>query len=393
MKYFLIAGEPSGDILGAKLMRSLKDKDESAEFFGIGGAQMCAEGLNSLLPMQELTVMGIWEAALRLPQLLKIRNGIVEEIEKINPEALITIDFPDFNFSVAKRLKKRGKVKTKAIHYVAPTVWAWRPGRAKDVAQYLDAMMCLFPFEPAYFKKHRLRAVYVGHPITDGDISKGNRDRFRQARDIPDDAKLLGLYFGSRQEELNNIGQIIKDTAIYVSEQLDNIHIVVPTLDGLEYDVVQLLQGIDIPAYIDSDFANKADAIAATDVGIAVSGTVALQLAYTGRPHVIVYKTHPLTYWIVRLLAKVKHIHLGNIILGRDVVPEFIQGRCQAESISDEVISLFEDADKIAQQERGFEEIRKKLGSDLDEKPSDKAARYIMSLLAGKSGEKKDKQA
>jgi lipid-A-disaccharide synthase len=389
MKYFFIAGEPSGDLLGAKLINALKAKDPEAEFWGIGGDQMIEAGLNSLLPMHELTVMGVWEAAMRLPQLLKIRNGIVEEIEKLDPDALITVDFPDFNFSVAKQLKKRKKVKTRAIHYVAPTVWAWRPGRAKAVANYLDAMICLFPFEPPYFKKHKLRSVYVGHPITDGEITKGSRERFRKSHQIADDVNLLGLYFGSRQEELNNHGKVIKETAMYVAEQVDNLHLVVPTLDRLEFDVVQLLQDIGIPAYIDSDFSKKADALAATDVGIAVSGTVALQLAYTGRPHVIVYKTHPITYWIVRLLTKVKHIHLGNIMLNKEVIPEFIQGRCHSESISEEVVKLFKDAEVIQKQERGFDEIRRKMGVQQAEKPSDKAARYIVNLLEASKRPKK----
>lgn len=252
-------------------------------------------------------------------------------------------------------------------------------------------MLCLFPFEPQYFKKHKLRSVYVGHPITDGEISKGSNKRFREVHHVPDDVKLLGLYFGSRQEELKNHGQVIKETAIYVAEAVENVHLVVPTVDGLEFDIVQLMQDIGIPAYIDSDFSKKADALAATDVGIAVSGTVALQLAYTGRPHVIVYKTHPLTYWIVRLLAKVKYIHLGNIMLNKEVVPEFIQGRCQSEIISDEVVKLFNDAEVINKQERGFDEIRKKIGIGQDEKPSDKAARYIVNMLSAPKNKKKSK--
>lgn len=381
MKYFLIAGEPSGDLLGAKLIRAIKDKDPDAEFTGIGGEQMIAAGMHSLLPMTELTVMGVWEAAMRLPQLMKIRKGVVEEIEKRAPDALITIDFPDFNFSVAKLLKKRNKVKTRAIHYVAPTVWAWRPGRAKQVAQYLDAMLCLFPFEPQYFKKHKLRSVYVGHPITDGEIAKGSKERFREVHQVPEDVKLLGLYFGSREEELKNHGTVIKETAMYVAEEVDNVHLVVPTLDRLEYDVVKLLQGIGITAYIDSDFSKKADALAATDAGIAVSGTVALQLAYTKRPHVIVYKTHPVTYWVVRLLTKIKHIHLGNIMLNREAVPEFIQGRCKSEIISDAVIKLFNDQETVNKQLEAFEEIFLKMGGQQDEKPSDKAAHYIVNML------------
>lgn len=381
MKYFLIAGEPSGDLLGGKLIRSLREKDPEAEFYGIGGEQMAAAGLSSIIPMSELTVMGLWEVAMRLPQLLKLRKGLVEEIEAVKPDAVITIDFPDFNFAVIKLLKKRNKIKTKAIHYVAPTVWAWRPGRAEDVAEYLDAIMCLFPFEPDYFKKHKLRAAYVGHPITDGDIATGSRERFRQKNQVPDDAKLLGLYFGSRHEELHNVGRVIRETAQYVKEQVENVELIVPTLDGLEYDVVQLLQGIGMPAYITSDFGTKYDAIAATDVAICVSGTVALQLAYAGVPHVVVYKTSPVTFWLVRLLAKVKFVHLGNIILNRKVVPEFLQGRCVSELVSDEVVKLFNDPEAAAEQKKGFEDMKLKLDMQGKETPSERAARYILTVI------------
>lgn len=392
MKYFIIAGEASGDIIGAKLLRALRATDPDAEFTGIGGELMTKEGFKSLLPMSELTVMGIWEVLMRLRQLFKIRGGLVEEIEKYQPDAVITIDFPDFNFQVIKRLKARKKIKTKAIHYVAPTVWAWRPGRAKAVAGYLDAMMCLFPFEPEYFKKHKLRSVYVGHPIIEDEPNKGNAAEFRKNYGIEPDVKLLGLFFGSRQGELKMNAAVIKEAATYVAEQFEKLHLVVPTTESLEFDVMQLIHDIGIPAYVESDYSKKWDAFAACDAGIAVSGTVALELAYAGTPHVVVYKTHPLTYLIVRLLARVKYVHLGNIIMNKPVVPEFVQFRCISEAVSEKVLEVLNSNEERERQLAGFEEIRGTLTNTGGEDPSSRAARYIQIIIKKSGGQGQEKK-
>jgi len=392
MKYFFIAGEASGDIIGAKLIKAIRAIDPEAEFSGIGGELMTKQGFKTLIPMSELSVMGIWEVLMRLHQLFKIRAGLVEEIEKFKPDAVITIDFPDFNFSVIKRLKARNNIQTKAIHYVAPTVWAWRPGRAKAVAKYLDAMMCLFPFEPDYFKKHKLRSVYVGHPITEDEPSNGNAEEFRKSHGIEPDVKLLGLFFGSRHGELKMNADVIKEAATYVSEQFDKLHLIVPTTEALEYDVMQIIHDMGIPAYVESDYSKKWDAFAACDVGIAVSGTVALELAYAGTPHIIVYKTHPVTYLLVRLLAKVKYVHLGNIIANKLIVPEFIQTRCISELISEEVVTILKSDEKRKLQQEGFVEIRAALNAGREEDPSSRAARYIRSIISS-SGKKSGKRA
>ena len=390
MKYFLVAGEPSGDVLGAKLMESLKEQDPNAEFHGVGGSLMKDQGLNLLLPMDELTVMGVWEALLRLPQLIKIRQAMVYEIEKLKPDAVITVDFPDFNFLLAQKIRANKNIKTRIIHYVAPTVWAWRPGRAKAVARYLDAMICLFPFEPPYFKKHKLPSIFVGHPITQDDPSSGDAEAFKREHEIPDDVKLLGLFFGSRQGELKNNAAVIKETAIYIKDQIENVHLVIPTLDSLEYEILNLINDLNITAYVESDYSKKWNAMAACDAAIAVSGTVGLELAYAGVPHVIVYKTHPITYMIVRMLAKVRYAHLANIILNKPVVPEFLQGRSKSENISGSVIKLLTDEKAAKELTDDFAEIRKALGSQNEEKPSMKAARYILNILnKTKSAKKK----
>ncbi len=173
---FLIAGEPSGDNLGGALISSIRQKSPNAEFFGIGGDIMTAQGLQSLLPMEEICVMGVFEVVTQIPRLLKLIQGVVEEIEARQPDILVTIDLPDFNFQVAKRLKKRGIFNGKIVHYVAPTVWAWRPGRAEKISEFLDGLLCLFPFEPAYFHPYNLRADYVGHPLIEQRLEKSENE-------------------------------------------------------------------------------------------------------------------------------------------------------------------------------------------------------------------------
>ena len=393
MKYFLIAGEPSGDVLGAKLIQALKEQDSEAQFYGIGGPLMIDAGLNNLLPMSELTVIGIWEAVMRLPQLMKVKKGIVQEIEKLQPDTVITVDFPDFNFMLQKQIRANNNIKAKLIHYVAPTVWAWRPGRAKKIAQFLDAMICLFPFEPDYFKKHKLRSVFVGHPITQDDPTQGSEIKFREAHEIPDDVVLLGLFFGSRDSEIKNNAKVIKETAIYITEKIQNVHLVVPTLESLEYDILQVVQDLNIPTYVESDYTKKWDAMAACDAAIAVSGTVGLELAYTGVPHVIVYKTHPLTYLLVKTLVKVKYAHLANIILNKPLIPEFLQFRAKSENISKAVLDLLANEDEAQKQSNDAVNVRESLGSESADRPSLKAAKYIIKLLQSPEGKKKAKPA
>ncbi len=387
MKYFLIAGEPSGDVIGAKLIASLKAQDQQAEIVGIGGPLMIEQGLRSIFPMDELTVMGIWEVLMRLPQLLKIINGVVKEVQAEKPDALITIDFPDFNFRVAKRLRKQGKIKTRIFHYVAPTVWAWRPGRAKKIAGFLDAILCLYPFEPAYFKKHKLRAQYTGHPVTQEESDGMGRERFRREMGIPENATVVGAFFGSRQEEIERMSSVIRETVQFILESKPDIHLVVPTLPQVEYDVLRSLEGLKCPMYVSTDYSKKRDAMMACDVATAVSGTVGLELAYLGVPHVIVYKTGLLNFLAIRLLAKIKFAHLANIIMDKLVVPEFLQGRCKPDLISQEVIKLLDDKDARALQIEEFGKMREILivkSGDVVEKPSDRAARYIVGLLKPK---------
>lgn len=376
-KIFVIAGEASGDALGGPLIEALREREPGADIRGVGGEQMQAAGLNSLMPMEELCVMGLVEVAEHLPRLLKLIKNITAQIEAFNPDVVVTIDLPDFNFRVAKLLKKNGVCDAKIIHYVAPTVWAWREGRAKKVAQFLDGLMCLFPFEPAYFTPHGLKADFVGHSLIEKDRSEVDGAAFRARNGIEPDAKVLAVMFGSRQGEFKTHAPIFAEALRDIQEQEPSLQIVVPTLPHLNFAVMELISELGIPAYVVLDDGAKMDAIAAADAAMAVSGTVGLELAYSKVPHVIAYKASFVTWVMLKLLVKSKFAHLANILLDRAAVPEFLQWSCSPGKLAAGVLELFQDEEAKAAQLTAFDEIREKLGNG-DVAPSKRAAAVVL---------------
>lgn len=380
-KIFLIAGEPSGDALGAKLMQGLKAQSkEPVEFRGIGGEKMEAEGLDSLLPMEDLCVIGIWEVMWQLPRLIKIMKGLVEEIEEYDPHALVTIDLPDFNFQVADKIKKRGKTNAKRIHYVAPSVWAWRKGRADKVSKFLDGVMCLLPFEPKYFPK--IRAEFVGHSMVESRKAPDGAG-FRAARNIPPETKTLGLLFGSRVSEVKANSDVIKEAASMLVEVYPDMQLIIPTLPRLEYEILAMAPDFPAPACIVSNQDLKWDAFAACDAAIAVSGTVGLELAIAKVPHVIVYKTHAMTWAAMKMLVKVKYAHLANILLGKPVIPEFLQGRARPMDIGKKLLRIYKVPEESAKQSEALDQLLDILGANAPKPPSVRAAEFVLSMTEG----------
>lgn len=383
MKLFFIVGEDSGDDLGAALVRELKAAyGDQVECLGVGGARMKAAGFNELLPMDQISVIGLWEVIPKIPRLIKINKAIVEEIEKQQPDAVITIDFPDFNFILAKSLKKRGIYKGKLIHYVAPSVWAWRPERAKKIAAFLDGILCLFPMEVEHFTKHGLKAAYIGHPLVEQPVDKASPQDFRKENDIPENVVVLGLFFGSRETEFKGLGEIIKKAAFLVSEVKKDLVIVAPTLPKLEYGVQSLLEGFSLPVYVVANPRIKWDAFKACDVAIAVSGTVALELAYAGVPHIVTYRVNPITALILKLLVKVKFAHLANILLNKEVVPEYLQGKCSPEALATGIVQLLKNGEQKEQQIKDFGALREILGGNDSVRPSQKAVAFLQEIIS-----------
>lgn len=382
-KVFFIVGEDSGDVIAANLIRELKAMHgDEIECLGIGGPLMAEQGFNELLPMSQISVIGIWEIIPELPRLYRLFHAIQEEIEKQKPDILLTVDFPDFNFMLGKSLKKRGKFRGKHVHYVAPSVWAWRPGRAKKVSSFLDAMICLFPMEVRHFAQYKLKTVCVGHPIVETDIDHGDGASFREANEIPETARTLGLFFGSRESEFKHTGHILREAAMLVDDvEKEKLRVIAPTLPKTEYDVQRRLTGFKLPLYISSNPDVKWDAFKACDAAIAVSGTVALELAYAGVPHVIAYKVSPVTYFILKLMVKVRHVHLANILLKGDIVPEFLQHKCTSIEIAKEASALLRSRELRDKQKEKFTELRQILGGNDEKKPSRKAAEFISTAL------------
>jgi len=375
--FFLIAGEASGDLLGARLMQALKRKaNGKVRFAGIGGPRMQAEGIELLFPQTELAHMGLFELARHLPHLLARIKETIEAVKAQKPAALITIDSPDFCFRVAKKLKGQG---FPLIHYVAPSVWAWRPGRAKKVAQFLDHLLALLPFEPPYFTAHHLPCTFVGHPLVESDADQGDEVRFRARFGLGADVPLLALLPGSRVSEVTRLLPVFRATCELLAQHHPDLHLVVPTVPGVETLVCTGMKDWPLPVHFVASDADKYDAFAAARAALACSGTVSVELAMAGLPTIIAYKTGALTAMLYRRFIKTKYATLLNIMQGRMVMPEFLQENCVPHALANAVELLLTNEKARAQQKSELETIGAWLGRG-QFVPSEKAAETVWAV-------------
>jgi len=375
----VIAGEPSGDFLGGKLIEALREQNPELQFSGVGGYHMRMAGMESLFGYEQLAVMGITEVLPRLPQLLARIRQTIDHIKAVKPDVVVTIDSPDFSFRVATAIRKEMADPPKLVHYVAPTVWAWRAGRAEKVSKFLDGLICLFDFEPPYFEKHGLKSFAAGHPMVEGDAMKASGSRFRDEYGILQGDTVVGALFGSRKGEVRRTGPAIRDALFRLADEMDVLpHIVAPTLPHIEEDVRDLLKDYGGHLHVFTDAAHKFDAFRAFNVAIAVSGTVGLELAALGVPHVIGYKMNPITAMIVKRMIKVKYAHLANIMADREIVPEFIQQNCVPERMAEAAFGLYQNP---SAQMTEFDSVKFRLGFGQKETPSQKAAAFVLSFI------------
>lgn len=378
LKIFILAGEASGDALAAKLMKGIKVKALNAEFHGVGGPLMMAEGLVSLFPMEELSVMGVFEVLPKLPKLLKRINETAAEVKQLRPDVFITVDAPDFSFRVAKKLEGTNYLK---VHYVAPSVWAWRPGRAKKIAALYDHLLTLLPFEPPYFEKEGLPASFVGHSVIETWADKGDGAAFRTRHAISPDDRLLMLLPGSRRSEVTRHLPVFETAIASLRAEIGDFRMIIPVI-GRSGDLVRetVKKWAWSPLIIDGE-AEKFDAMAAADVALAASGTVALELALARLPTVIAYKMNALTAMIARRFVKLEHVNLVNILLKREVVPEYILENCTADNLSRAVAELFRSEEKRQQQIVSYDQAMVLLGLG-GAAPGARAAEIILKLIA-----------
>lgn len=380
-KVFIIAGEASGDKLGESLITSLQKQYPDLEIRGIGGAGMAAAGMGeSLFPMEHLSVMGIAEVLPKIPKFINLIAKAVQAIRVFDPDVIITIDAPDFSFRVQKKIRAL-KLRAKQFHYVAPTVWAWRAGRAAKVKEFLDGMICLFPFEPIYFEREGLKSIAVGHPMVSSGLMEGDGKRFREAHNIPATQKVLGLFCGSRTSEVRGLAPLLIEVAKRVKQTHPDLICVVPTLPKWKDELEKMFVAAECDAIITSEPSEKWDAFHVADVAIAVSGTVALEIALAGVPHIIVYKMSSWTWEIIRRVVKTKFAHLGNVLIGHLVYPEFLQDNATVENITPTIEKLLSSASERKVQTESSKKILHLLQPNPNEKAADRAAAFIKSYF------------
>lgn len=375
---YLIAGEPSGDVLGGRLIRGLKAlAGDDIAISGVGGPNMTEQGLQSLFPMQELSIMGIVEVVPKIPALLARIKQTTSDIVEKKPDVIVTIDAPDFCFRVAKRLAGQN---IPIVHYVAPSVWAWRPGRAKKVAALVDHVMCLLPFEPPYFTREGVDATFVGHSILESGADGGDGIAFRERHNIPLNAPLLCVLPGSRHGEVSRLMGVFGETLQNVYAQIDGLHIVLPTIASVADHVRKESQDWPNTLVVEGD-NEKYDAFAAADASLAASGTVSLELALAGVPTIIAYRMAPISAYIARKFVKLDYVSIINLILKREAMPELLLEDCTVEKLTPAVANLLASDSARAEQKVAFADALKQLRAE-DSNPSDAAASVVYNVAS-----------
>ena len=377
-RLFLIAGEPSGDRLGGALMEGMLQLAPGSRFDGIGGPQMEAQGLASRFPMSELSVMGLWEI---LPRYFDLRRRIAETaaaVAEARPDALITIDAPDFGLRVARAARAQWPGLA-TIHYVAPSVWAWRPGRAARMAEVIDHVLALLPFEPPLMQAAGMSCDFVGHPVVaEQPATPDEAAAFRASYGITPEAPLLLLLPGSRKGEIARLGPRFSETLTQLRAQHPGLVAVVPTLPHIEAEVSALFAGQG--AVIITDAAQKRAAFAAADVALAASGTVSLELAANALPMVIGYDMAPVSRWLIGRMLRTDTVTLVNLVSETRVVPEFLGRDCRAEAMAAALHRLLADPAERAAQLEAMQLTMQCLGRG-GEAPGLRAARSVLGYL------------
>ena len=375
---FLIAGEPSGDLIASRLMAALRRRSgDNVRFAGIGGPMMAEQGLESLFPYAELSLVGFLEVGPHIPRLLRRIRATARTARRLGPAAFVSVDVPGFALRVARRLKGAG---FPLVHYVAPTVWAYRPGRAAEIARYLDHVLCLFPFEPPYFEAEGLDASFVGHPLLEEPIEEADGPDFRRRHGVTPEQPVLAVLPGSRAGELRRLEPVFAATVRALAGRIEGLRVLVPTLPQHREAVAAASAAWGAPATVVEGKAEKYAAFAASDAALTVSGMATLELALAHVPMIVCYRVNPLSAAIARRVLLVKHIAMPNIIAGRRAAPEFVQRDCTPRRLVPALEELLRDAGRRDEQTRSFREIAARLGRG-GAAPSERAAGVILDLI------------
>lgn len=384
MRLYLLAGEPSGDRLGAALMAGLKTLRPDITFDGVAGPLMQAQGMESLFPMEELSVMGIAEVLPKYPALRRRLQETAADCLAHQPDALITIDSPDFSLRLAKLVRQKTALRT--IHYVAPSVWAWRPGRAAKMAAHIDHVLALLPFEPPYMEAAGMTCDFVGHPVVSEPMADAAEVTAFRAETGVGDAPLILTLPGSRRSEVARLAPVFGETLSRVVAERPEARIVLPAARPVAAAVQEAVQDWPgQPIVIDPRDDARADdrkraAFAAADLALAASGTVSLELAANATPMVIAYDMSWLSWQVMSRMARIDTVTLVNLVFGQNIVPEFLGPACKPPDIAQAMLKLLDDKPACLQQLAAMNATMVKLGKG-GKAPGLRAARSVLTAL------------
>ncbi|SFI72056.1 lipid-A-disaccharide synthase [Stutzerimonas stutzeri] len=366
----MVAGESSGDILGAGLMQALKAQHANVEFIGVGGSRMQAEGLQSYFPLERLAVMGLVEVLGRLPELLARRKRLVDTLIQQRPDVFIGIDAPDFNLGLELKLRRAG---IKTVHYVSPSVWAWRQKRVLKIRDACDLMLTLFPFEARFYDEHQVPVRFVGHPLADAIPLCADRAAARQALGLPADGLVVALMPGSRGGEVARLGDLFLSAAERLRAMRPGIRFVMPCASPeRRLQLEQMLVTRDLPLTLLDGRSHEA--LAACNAVLIASGTATLEALLFKRPMVVAYSVAPMTYRILRRLVKSPYVALPNLLAQRLLVPELLQDAATPEALAQSLSPLLDDGDV---QTEGFDSIHRTLRCDASSQAADAVLRLV----------------
>ncbi len=355
----IIGGEASADGHGARVMRSLRERHPDLHIFGVGGAEMREVGMEIVAPAEDMAVAGLTEVLFALPRIIRIRNRLLDAVDRHRPDAAVLIDHPDFNLRLAKKLKARG---IPVIYFISPQVWAWRQGRVNTIRKLVDRMLVILPFEEEFYAQHGVDAEFVGHPLVEELADAPQKDEARISLGLPlSEGPVLALLPGSRRKEVTRHLPIMLESTRLLRERYPSLEVVVPVASTIPRELidpivhahggkVRLVEG------------RATDVLAAADAAVVCSGTASLQAALLAKPIVVVYRVSWLTYQILRRMIKVAHIAMINLIAGRALVPELIQNSFTPRNVYDSVVELFDNRDRRDALVRELSEIRDRMG-------------------------------
>ena len=371
----IVAGETSGDMLGGGLIKELRKKNETLLLEGVGGVQLVKMGMKVLYPMERLSVMGFTEVAERYFELRRIRNNILKYFIENPPDVFIGIDAPDFNLWLEKKLRKAG---IKTVHYVSPSVWAWREYRVKAIGKAADLVLNLFPFETAIYNKYNIPNKYVGHPLANKIASTPDMSKARLALNIPQKSTVIALLPGSRLTEIKRIASPLLQAAALSQKTHPDLYFISGLVDEKSVNYFQILKHRVVPGLdVNISIGNTHQVMQAADFIMLASGTATLEAMLFKKPMIVAYKLSFLTYLIVKLLAKIPYCSLPNILAGKMLVPECLQSRCIPEILSFELNKLLTSQERVEKMKIEFFE----LSEELKKKPDIQAADAILELL------------